>query len=108
MKHSLNVFSQALACGTNVILTPETSLELNGLGVLDPIGASLSFDDRADGYGRGEGIGVVVLKRMSDALRDGDSKCFTRWLPCIEKNWHVSDEHLDSHSCSHPKHGSEP
>lgn len=48
-------------------------LELNGLGVLDPSSTSYSFDKRANGYGRGEGIAAVVLKRMSDALRDGDS-----------------------------------
>ncbi|KAI3393132.1 hypothetical protein diail_4700 [Diaporthe ilicicola] len=63
----------ALACGTNVLLSPEMGLELNALGVLDPAGASYSFDKRANGYGRGEGIAAVVLKRMSDALRDGDT-----------------------------------
>lgn len=49
-------------------------LELNALGVLNPDGVSYSFDSRANGYGRSEGIGAIVLKRMSDALRDGDSK----------------------------------
>jgi acyl transferase domain-containing protein len=47
---------------------------LNGLGVLSPDGISKSFDKDANGYGRGEGISVVVLKRMSDAIRDGDSE----------------------------------
>ncbi|KAK2007214.1 polyketide synthase [Colletotrichum eremochloae] len=64
----------AVACGTNVLLTPEMGLELNALGVLDPEGASKSFDKRANGYGRGEGIAAVVLKRLSDAIRDGDRK----------------------------------
>ncbi|KAJ4387459.1 hypothetical protein N0V93_008051 [Gnomoniopsis smithogilvyi] len=63
----------ALACGTNAILSPEFGLELNGLGVLSPAGASKSFDKDANGYGRGEGISAVVLKRMSDAIRDGDT-----------------------------------
>lgn len=49
-------------------------LELNALGVLNRDGVSYSFDDRASGYGRSEGVGVVVLKRLSDALRDGDSE----------------------------------
>ncbi|KAK7441330.1 mycocerosic acid synthase [Colletotrichum acutatum] len=69
--HDCNI---AIACGTNVLLSPEMGLELNGLGVLDPSSTSYSFDRRANGYGRGEGIAAVVLKRMSDALRDGDSK----------------------------------
>ncbi|VUC26597.1 unnamed protein product [Clonostachys rosea] len=63
----------AIACGANLILSPEMGLELNALGVLNPDSCSYSFDDRASGYGRSEGIGAVVLKRMSDALRDGDS-----------------------------------
>ena len=49
-------------------------LKLNALGVLNSESTSFSFDDRANGYGRGEGVGAVVLKRMSDALRDGDSE----------------------------------
>lgn len=40
--------------------------------MLSPEGLSHSFDHRANGYGRGEGTGVIVLKRLSDALRDGD------------------------------------
>ncbi|CAG9950403.1 unnamed protein product [Clonostachys rosea f. rosea IK726] len=63
----------AIACGANLILSPEMGLELNALGVLNPDSCSYSFDDRASGYGRSEGIGAVVLKRMSDALRDGDT-----------------------------------
>lgn len=54
-------------------------LEMNGLGVLDPAGASRSFDKSGNGYGRGEGISVVVLKRLSDAIADGDSK--SRFYP---------------------------
>ncbi|KAI1425063.1 polyketide synthase [Xylaria sp. FL1777] len=63
----------ALACGTNLILAPEMGLELNALGVLNRDGTSYSFDERASGYGRSEGIGAIVLKRFSDALRDGDT-----------------------------------
>lgn len=43
------------------------------MNVLSPQGRSFSFDSRANGYGRGEGCGVVVLKRLSDAIADGDS-----------------------------------
>ena len=40
---------------------------------MNPDGKCYSFDDRGAGYGRGEGAGVVVLKRLDDALTDGDN-----------------------------------
>ncbi|KAG6359884.1 hypothetical protein INS49_010937 [Diaporthe citri] len=46
---------------------------LTNLGVLSREGKSYSFDERANGYARGEGIAVVILKRISDALRDGNT-----------------------------------
>jgi acyl transferase domain-containing protein len=42
------------------------------LGLTSPESRCFSFDKRANGYARGEGFGVVVLKRLSDALRDND------------------------------------
>jgi len=62
----------ALAGGVNLILSPGETLTLDAAGTLAPDGRSKSFDAAADGYGRGEGCAVVVLKRLSDALRDGD------------------------------------
>jgi acyl transferase domain-containing protein/cyclopropane fatty-acyl-phospholipid synthase-like methyltransferase/aryl carrier-like protein len=62
----------ALAGGVNVILGPENYICFSGIQVLSPDGRCKSFDASADGFGRGEGAGVVVLKRLSDALRDGD------------------------------------
>lgn len=41
--------------------------------MLSPDGKSFSFDHRANGYGRGEGIAALVLKRLPDAIRDGDT-----------------------------------
>ncbi|MBB6553838.1 type I polyketide synthase [Nonomuraea rubra] len=62
----------ALAGGVNLLVTPGQTLTLGTAGALAPDGRSKSFDAAADGYGRGEGCGVVVLKRLSDARRDGD------------------------------------
>jgi acyl transferase domain-containing protein len=63
----------ALAGGVNVMLRPEYPMAMCKGGFLAPDGRSKSFDSRANGYGRGEGAGIVVLKRLSEALRDGDS-----------------------------------
>ena len=62
----------ALACGANLILAPSTTDALGALNMLAPDGRCKAFDARADGFGRGEGIGVVVLKRESQAIADGD------------------------------------
>ncbi|UQU67678.1 type I polyketide synthase [Couchioplanes caeruleus] len=62
----------ALAGGVLVMAAPGLSLVLDAAGATSPDGRCKSFDASADGYGRGEGGGVVVLKRLSDARRDGD------------------------------------
>lgn len=63
----------ALAGGVNVILMPETMVTLAKARMLAADGRCKTFDASADGYGRGEGCGMLVLKRLSDALDDGDS-----------------------------------
>lgn len=62
----------ALAGGVNAILTPQGHIGLSRLGVLSADGRCKTFSSRADGYVRGEGIGVLFLKRLSAAERDGD------------------------------------
>ena len=62
----------ALAGGVNVILRPETQIAISAWGLLSADGRCKTFDASADGFVRGEGCGVVVLKRLVDAVRDGD------------------------------------
>ncbi len=62
----------ALVGGVNLILTPELTIALSQARMMAADGRCKTFDSRADGYVRGEGCGVVVLKRLSDARRDGD------------------------------------
>lgn len=63
----------ALAGGAGLILTPATMMPMTALNFLSPDGKCYTFDSRANGYGRGEGIGIVVLKRLEDAIRDNDN-----------------------------------
>lgn len=62
----------ALAGGVNIMAGPGLTMVLDAAGATAPDGRSKSFDVAADGYGRGEGAGVVVLKCLSAAQRDGD------------------------------------
>ncbi|KRV49609.1 polyketide synthase [Wenjunlia vitaminophila] len=63
----------ALAGGVNLMLSPYGFVMMSKFAGLSPEGRCKTFDASADGYARGEGCGVVVLKRYSDALRDGDN-----------------------------------
>jgi phthiocerol/phenolphthiocerol synthesis type-I polyketide synthase B len=62
----------ALAAGVNLMLAPSVVRAFDQTGALSPTGACHAFDADADGFIRGEGCGVVVLKRLSEAIRDGD------------------------------------
>jgi len=63
---------RALVGGVHVLTSPAIMLGLCRIKALAPDGRCKSFDARSDGYGRGEGCGVVLLRRLSDALADGD------------------------------------
>ncbi|MGB0848789.1 MAG: beta-ketoacyl synthase N-terminal-like domain-containing protein, partial [Thiolinea sp.] len=63
----------ALVGGVNLMLTPEMHVVGAKAGILSPTGSCSTFSDDADGFVRGEGCGVIVLKRLSDAQQDRDN-----------------------------------
>lgn len=64
--------SQAIVGGVNVMLSPTASILMSKGRFLAKDGRSKAFFDAADGYGRGEGAGAIVIKRLRDAIRDQD------------------------------------
>ncbi|OBT54633.1 Type I Iterative Polyketide synthase (PKS) [Pseudogymnoascus sp. 24MN13] len=58
--------------GANVMLNPDNFVVMSNISLLGKTGKSYAFDNRAEGYGRGEGSATVILKRLDDARRDGD------------------------------------
>src|SRR5580704_17200083 len=62
----------ALAGGVNLLLTPEAFICLSKWGMMAPDGRCKTFDERADGFVRAEGCGMIALKRLSDALTADD------------------------------------
>jgi acyl carrier protein len=62
----------AIAAGVNLLLSPAVTRSFDQAEAMSPTGQCHAFDARADGFVRGEGAGVVVLKRLADAVRDGD------------------------------------
>jgi zearalenone synthase (highly reducing iterative type I polyketide synthase) len=63
----------AITGGVGLITKTDGTMHLNNLGFLNSAGHSRSFDADANGYGRGEGCGILILKRLDDAIRDGDT-----------------------------------
>ncbi|MEW6704987.1 MAG: SDR family NAD(P)-dependent oxidoreductase [Pseudomonadota bacterium] len=61
-----------VAGGVSLIIGPELLVSMSKVGFMSPDGRCKTFDAAADGFGRGEGCGVIVLKRLADALADGD------------------------------------
>ncbi|MEX3556757.1 MAG: beta-ketoacyl synthase N-terminal-like domain-containing protein, partial [Burkholderia gladioli] len=63
----------ALAGGVNTIVLPEVHISFDKAGMLSPDGRCKTFSRHADGYGRGEGVGMLLLKDLAAAERDGDA-----------------------------------
>nr|A0A3G1DJH7.1 RecName: Full=Squalestatin tetraketide synthase; Short=SQTKS; AltName: Full=Highly reducing polyketide synthase 1; Short=HR-PKS 1; AltName: Full=Squalestatin S1 biosynthesis cluster protein pks1 [Phoma sp. MF5453]AMY15057.1 tetraketide synthase MF-SQTKS [Phoma sp. MF5453] len=69
----------SIVTGANVILNPDMFVTMSSLGLLGPEGKSHTFDARANGYGRGEGIATVIIKRLDEALAAQDPiRCIIR------------------------------
>ncbi|KAF2130682.1 ketoacyl-synt-domain-containing protein [Dothidotthia symphoricarpi CBS 119687] len=64
--------SGALVGASNLLLSPEYFLALNNLGALSPDGSSRAFDAFANGYARADAVNAVYIKRLDDAVRDGN------------------------------------
>ena len=62
----------ALAGAANLILSPDHMISMSNLHMLNANGRSYSFDSRGAGYGRGEGVAVLVIKRLEDAIKAND------------------------------------
>ncbi|TGJ83710.1 hypothetical protein E0Z10_g5040 [Xylaria hypoxylon] len=62
----------AIVGGVNLIITVDQHMNTAKLGILSPTSTCHTFDASADGYGRAEGAGALYVKRLSDAIRDGD------------------------------------
>ncbi|KAI2715325.1 hypothetical protein CBS147332_4979 [Penicillium roqueforti] len=63
----------AVVSGVSILENPAETIGMSHHGLLGPQGRSFSFDSRAEGYARGEGVGTVVVKPLSVAIRDGDT-----------------------------------
>ena len=75
----MNECDSAIVAGANLVLSPELHLGAVRAGMLSATSKCHTFDERADGYGRAEGVGALYLKRLSVALRDNDPvRCVIR------------------------------
>jgi acyl transferase domain-containing protein/SAM-dependent methyltransferase len=63
---------QAIVAGSNLVLLPDPMVSMNPLHMLSPDSQCFTFDKRANGFVRGEGVGVLILKHIDDAIRDND------------------------------------
>ncbi|KAL8763350.1 MAG: hypothetical protein Q9184_000821 [Pyrenodesmia sp. 2 TL-2023] len=65
--------NQAIVCGAHIMLSPDTMVGMSMLRLFGDDGRSYTYDSRATGYGRGEGVVSLILKPLENAVRDGDN-----------------------------------
>jgi acyl transferase domain-containing protein/SAM-dependent methyltransferase/acyl carrier protein len=82
--------SRAVAGGTNIFTSPFDYRNLQAAGFLSPTGACKPFDISGDGYCRGEGVGVVVLKTLEDAMKENDNILGVIVGSAMNQNHHAS------------------
>lgn len=76
---------KGIVAGCNLTFSPETYTWMTNINFLSKDSRCFSFDHRANGYARGEGVAVIVLKRLSDAIRDGNTiRAIIRSTSCNE------------------------
>lgn len=63
----------SLVAGSQLMMGAGGNVSLTRLGFLSPDGRCYTFDERANGYSRGEGVGCLAIKRLDDAIADGDT-----------------------------------
>ena len=76
----------ALAGGVSLMITPDMMVSMSKVGFMSPDGRCKTFDSSADGFGRGEGCGVAVFKRLADALADGDRVLAVVRSSCVNQD----------------------
>jgi acyl transferase domain-containing protein len=65
--------TSAIVAASNIIISPRATVAMSEQGILSPTGSCKTFDANADGYARGEAISAIQIKRLVDAVRDGDT-----------------------------------
>ncbi|EGG14452.1 putative polyketide synthase [Cavenderia fasciculata] len=89
--------------GVNIFIEPKTSIQFTGAAMIGKKGVCATFDESADGYVRGEGVGVVILKKLSKAIEDNDNiYCVINGGSCnVDGNWEKLSPTAPSSAAQH-------
>ena len=92
--------TSAIVGAANLIFSPRTTVTMQEQGVMSPTGSCKSFDASADGYARGEAVTALYVKKLSDAIRDGDTVRAVIRATCINsggKSASLTTPNAESH-----------